>query len=68
LLRESRADRSGGLDFVGSYEQRRSERGWHQPDQLAALAPLYELDAEPSAEVLQPLMSVGSRSALEFLS
>jgi hypothetical protein len=38
------------LDFIGCYEQCRSERGWHQPDQLAALQPLYELDAEPSAE------------------
>jgi hypothetical protein len=38
------------LDFIGAYEQRRSERGWHQPGQLPALAPLYELNAEPSAE------------------
>lgn len=40
-------------------------------DQLAALQPLDEGDAEPlaeDAEVLQSLMSVGSRSALEFLA
>ena len=29
--------------------QRRSERGWHQPDDLTALGSLYELDAEPLA-------------------
>jgi hypothetical protein len=58
------------LDFIGAYEKRRSGRGWHQPDQLAALQPLYELDAEPSAEdaaILQKLMSVGTEAALEFL-
>jgi hypothetical protein len=45
LLRESRADCSGELDFIGSYEQRRSERGWHRSDELPALAPLYELES-----------------------
>jgi hypothetical protein len=51
LLRESRADCSGELDFIGSYEQRRSERGWHRSDELPALAPLYELErrAAPTA-------------------
>jgi len=65
LLRESRADRLGELDFIGSYEQRRSERGWHQPN-----TPPYELDAMLSAEdsaVLQSLMSVGHADRVEFL-
>jgi len=69
-LRECRADRSGELDFIGSYEQRPSERGWQQPDQLTALGSLYELDAEASAEdsaILQSLMSVGRQDGLEFL-
>jgi hypothetical protein len=47
-----------------------SPPGWHQPDQLAALQPQYELDAEPSVEdatILQKLMSVGTEAALEFL-
>jgi hypothetical protein len=37
---------------------------------LAALQPLYELDAEPSAEdsaILMSLMTVGSQERLEFL-
>ena len=58
------------LDFIGSYEQRRSERGWHQPDELKALGSLYEVDAEPSEDtaILQALMSVGmSQERLEFL-
>lgn len=58
------------LDFIGSYEQRRSERGWRQPDHLTALASLYELDAEPSAEdtaILQSLMWVGHAERVEFL-
>jgi hypothetical protein len=52
------------------YEQRRSERGWRQPDHLTALASLYELDAEPSAEdtaILQSLMWVGHAKRVEFL-
>lgn len=70
LLRESRADRSGELDFIGAYEQRRSERGWRQPDDLAALASLYELDAEPSPEdsaILQSLMNAGHADRVEFM-
>jgi hypothetical protein len=57
-------------DFIDAYEQRRSSGGWHQPDECRVLAPLYEVDAEPSAEdsaILQSLMSVGSQSALEFI-
>jgi hypothetical protein len=58
------------LDFIGAYEQRRSERGWRQPDQLAGLQPLYELDAEPSAEdtaILQSLMNAGHADQAEFM-
>jgi hypothetical protein len=58
------------LDFIGSYEQRRSERGWHQPGQLAALRPLYEVGVELSPKdtsILQSLMTVGSQEGLEFL-
>jgi hypothetical protein len=47
------------------------ERGRCQPDRISILAPLYELDAEPSAadvEILQKLMAVGtSRGRLDFL-
>ena len=70
MLLESRADRSGELDFIGAYEQRRSERGWRQPDDLAALASLYELDAEPSPEdsaILQSLMNAGHADRVEFM-
>lgn len=58
------------LDFIGSHEQRRSERGWHQPDELVALGSLYEIDAEPSAEdtaIMQSLMNAGHADLVEFL-
>jgi hypothetical protein len=59
------------LDFIGSYERRRSGRGWHQPDQVAALRPLYEIDVEPSAEdstILSALMMAGHQDRLESLA
>jgi hypothetical protein len=56
------------LDFIGSYEQRRSDRGWRQPDNLGDVyEPGADLPAE-DVELLQLLMSVGtSQERLEFL-
>lgn len=42
-----------GLEFVGVVSRRPdTSSGWHrtQPDELALLRPLYEVDAEPSTE------------------
>ena len=58
------------LDFIGSYERRRSSVGWPQPDRVASFR-LYEVDAEPSAEdtaILSALMMAGHQDRLEFLA
>jgi transposase len=58
-LSRPRPPRSGGraklsreqLEFVGVVARRRDPSGgWHQPDELVPLQPLYEVDAEPSTE------------------
>ena len=60
--RDKLSDGERAFVGVGCTSRTRRRNGWHQPSEIALLAPAYELDAEPSAvdlAILQRLLSVG---------